>query len=261
MGRKMLTCNVGDKFGCFEVLDLPIVKGEHSYVKVKCTQCGKEQELALSEIKNRPKHNCQFCRGLSHQIYPTPKEGEIYDNWQVIGDIKREKGFIYIKCRCLICGHEQYVRKDQLFFKKKRCEGCKYKAKSIATQHKLKVQNRKQNRPFQTIFNHVCSEAGKRSIPVTITPQYIEQIYNEQNKCCAITGDPLPDIRKASIDRIDSSKPYEIGNIQIVTKQANISKHIMTMEQLYEFCKKVIDYANQKPSTPLTKCEGSETNS
>lgn len=34
----------------------------------------------------------------------------------------------------------------------------------------------------------------------------------------------------------------------------------MTMEQLYEFCRKVINYANQQPSQPLTKLEGSETN-
>lgn len=261
MGRKMLTCNVGDIFGCFKVLSLPIIKGEHSFVKVQCTQCGSEQELALSEIKLRPKKHCQFCRGLGHQLYPIPKKGEVFNNWQVIGETKKEKGFVYIKCKCLICGHEQFIRKDQLLFKKKKCEQCKYRAKSIASENKIKVKNRKQNRPFITIFNHVCAVAGMRSIPVTITPEYIEQIYNKQNKRCAITGDPLPDIRKASIDRIDSSKPYEVGNIQIVTKQANISKHVMTMEQLYEFCRKVINYANQKPSTPLTKCEGSETNS
>lgn len=261
MGRKMLTCNIGDVFGCFEVLTPPVVKGEHSFVKVKCTQCGKEQELTLSEIKNRPKKNCQFCRGLGHQIYNIPKKGEVFKNWEVIGDIKREKGFVYIKCRCIKCGHEQFIRKDQLLISHKRCENCKYKAAKEKSIRQIKIKDRKQNQPFKTIFNHVCSEAGKRSIPVTITPQYIEQIYNEQNQRCAITGDPLPDIRKASIDRIDSSKPYEVGNIQIVTKQANISKHIMTMEQLYEFCRKVLNYANQKPSTPLTKCEGSETNS
>lgn len=35
----------------------------------------------------------------------------------------------------------------------------------------------------------------------------------------------------------------------------------MTMEQLYEFCNKVINHANQQPSASLTTCEGSETNS
>ena len=35
----------------------------------------------------------------------------------------------------------------------------------------------------------------------------------------------------------------------------------MTMKQLYEFCKKVLNHANQQPSLQLTQQEGSETNS
>lgn len=46
----------------------------------------------------------------------------------------------------------------------------------------------------------------------------------------------------------------------MVTYQANVSKHTMTMEQLYEFCNKVINHANQQPSMSLTTHKGSETN-
>ena len=77
---------------------------------------------------------------------------------------------------------------------------------------------------------------------------------------CAITGDSIPDIKVASLDRIDSNLPYTEGNVQWVSKQANLSKHIMSMQELYEFCKKVLNHANQQPSQPLTKLEGSETN-
>lgn len=34
----------------------------------------------------------------------------------------------------------------------------------------------------------------------------------------------------------------------------------MTMEELYDFCKKVLNHANQQPSQGLTTLEGSETN-
>ena len=77
----------------------------------------------------------------------------------------------------------------------------------------------------------------------------------------AITGDDIPNIRKASLDRIDSSIGYVEGNVQWVSKQANLSKHVMSMSELYEFCRKVLNHANQQPSQPLTKLEGSETNS
>lgn len=34
----------------------------------------------------------------------------------------------------------------------------------------------------------------------------------------------------------------------------------MTMEELYNFCRKVLNHANQQPSQGLTTLEGSETN-
>ena len=261
MGRKILSCNIGDIFGCFKVLSNPYILGEHSFVHVKCIYCGEEQDLTLSEIKNRLKQRCQYCRGEMRKTRPDPIQGEVYKNWKVLDGKVRSKGFWLYKCECTICHHVQYIRKDQLFNKVKRCENCKYKA--YEEQHRARVlkENIKRNQPYLTMFNHVCREAALRGILVTISPEYIEYIHNKQNKCCAITGDPIPDIRKASIDRIDSKKPYEEGNIQIVTKQANLSKHIMSMNELYEFCKKVLNHANQQPSTPLTKCEGSETNS
>lgn len=51
-----------------------------------------------------------------------------------------------------------------------------------------------------------------------------------------------------------------IVNVQWVTAQANKCKHILSMSELYEFAQKVLNHANQQPSQPLTKLEGSETN-
>ena len=77
---------------------------------------------------------------------------------------------------------------------------------------------------------------------------------------CAITGKHFDSIDDASLDRIDSTKGYIEGNVQWTTYQANVSKHTMTMDELYQFCKDVLNHANQQPSQPLTKLEGSETN-
>ncbi len=90
--------------------------------------------------------------------------------------------------------------------------------------------------------------------------KYLWNLFQEQKQICAITGDYIPNIEEASLDRIDSSKGYIEGNVQWVTYQANLSKHVMTMEQLYEFCRKVLNHANQQPSQRLTTLEGSETN-
>lgn len=89
--------------------------------------------------------------------------------------------------------------------------------------------------------------------------EYLWNLFIYQNKTCALTGDPL-NINTASLDRIDSKYGYIEGNVQWVTAQANKCKHILTMAELYEFCEKVLRHANQQPSQPLTKLEGSTTN-
>ena len=41
----------------------------------------------------------------------------------------------------------------------------------------------------------------------------------------------------------------------------NSMKGDMSTEELFEMCNKILNHANQQPSQPLTKLEGSETNS
>ena len=91
--------------------------------------------------------------------------------------------------------------------------------------------------------------------------EYLWNLFKSQKQVCAITGDFIESIDDASLDRIDSNNYYVEGNVQWVTYRANVSKHTMSMNELYEFCKKVINYANQQPSQELTYLEGSETNS
>ena len=103
-----------------------------------------------------------------------------------------------------------------------------------------------------------------------VTPEYLYNLLKSQNFKCALTGDnllpkdgSLDHIRKdlpLSLDRIDSSKGYVRGNLQWVTKRANWMKGDMSMKELFEMCNKIINHANQQPSQPLTKLEGSETN-
>jgi len=57
---------------------------------------------------------------------------------------------------------------------------------------------------------------------------YIEDLIADQDRHCALTGMPVnfnetdgdPEMR-ASLDRIDSSGDYEVGNLQIVCRFAN----------------------------------------
>lgn len=72
------------------------------------------------------------------------------------------------------------------------------------------------------------------------------EIWNSQNGKCKFTGVDLvlpheekykstSHNYKASIDRIDSSKPYTIDNIQFVSYSVNNLKHTMTEFEVMEF--------------------------
>ena len=110
------------------------------------------------------------------------------------------------------------------------------------------------------MFTRIKRAAEARKIKFDVTMGFLWNLFLEQEQLCAITGDKIDHIGNASLDRIDSTGEYTEGNIQWVTKQANLSKHVMSMKELYEFCQKVLNHANQQPSTSLTTCEGSETN-
>jgi myo-inositol catabolism protein IolC len=50
----------------------------------------------------------------------------------------------------------------------------------------------------------------------------------------------------ASLDRVDSTKGYIVGNIQFISAAANMAKNNMTHEQMIEFCKIIADNWNKK---------------
>ena len=110
-------------------------------------------------------------------------------------------------------------------------------------------------------LNKIQRNANSRKIEFSLTSDYLINLWEIQKGLCAITGDPLISIKDASLDRINSSIGYVKGNVQWVTSRANISKHTMSMSELFDFCNKVLNHANQQPSQSLTTLEGSETNS
>ena len=78
------------------------------------------------------------------------------------------------------------------------------------------------------------------------------KLYEKQQRQCALTGFLIDfgqenvSLRKyegtASLDRIDSEKPYEIGNIQWVHKDVNYMKQWFTQERFFQVCKQVVEY-------------------
>lgn len=82
---------------------------------------------------------------------------------------------------------------------------------------------------------------------VTIDVKYLKELWELQKGRCVYTGIEmkLPKWNKnkewntASIDRIDSSKGYIEGNIQLITCMANFAKNDFDHETMLLFCEQI----------------------
>ena len=253
---KKLNCKLGDQFGDWSVIDEnTFVKSGHTYVKVMC-KCGKIEDKCLSDLINGRSKSCRSCsaRNRSQAI----NIGAKYKHWTVIEgpDVSKNKSILW-KCQC-DCGTIRWIQGNELTNTTRcfQCQKCAAKARGAIQAKK----NGKIGDLTLTRYTKLQRSAEVRNILFEVSLDYLWRLFESQKQKCAITGDFIESIDEASLDRIDSNKGYIVGNVQWTTYQANVSKHTMSMNELYEFCKKVLNHANQQPSQPLTKLEGSETN-
>lgn len=74
---------------------------------------------------------------------------------------------------------------------------------------------------------------------INFTAKYIYELFHSQNCKCKFTNMPL-DWSTASLDRIDSARGYEMGNVQWVHKKVNLMKLDMTDTEFVNWCKLIV---------------------
>ena len=100
----------------------------------------------------------------------------------------------------------------------------------------------------------VIEGAEKRAFEFKITPEYVWELYLNQNKKCALSGVDIIFFRNqdkgklqtASIDRISSKNGYIEGNIQIIHKRIQKVKSILPLNEFLYWCKLI--YLNKENS-------------
>lgn len=93
----------------------------------------------------------------------------------------------------------------------------------------------------QTLMGRVSKRARKVGLEVDVDLNYLNEIYDSQKlpgesfARCIYSGYPLvfqsSSDYNASVDRIDSSVGYVKGNVQLVDKKVNVSKHTLSDTQ------------------------------
>jgi hypothetical protein len=96
--------------------------------------------------------------------------------------------------------------------------------------------------------------AVRRGFEFSITQEYAWSLFLEQNQLCALSGVPIVmfqnwdryRLQTASLDRIDSTKGYVLGNVQWVHKRINFLKRDYSEEELIFWCVRVAEQNKDK---------------
>ena len=91
------------------------------------------------------------------------------------------------------------------------------------------------------VLSRLKNGAKQRGLKFEITIEDIQEKYEQQHYCCALTGIPVLFGMNASVDRIDSEKDYTKDNIQIVLNVVNIMKRDIPEDLFIMLCKAVAE--------------------
>ena len=173
---------------------------------------------------------------------------------------------------CDNCGKEaqkplsEYNRNIKLGRKNFCCRACSatYRCnlyKDTPTEAQLQAQRNIKNycqnhKDEWTPFRYSLRNAKKRFKEFNLTLEDLKQIWEQQNGICPYTGLKLylPTWNKkgsceqlwcrASLDRIDSSKGYVVGNVQFVSTPINLMKSTMSDLETKQYLKLISFYTS-----------------
>lgn len=100
-------------------------------------------------------------------------------------------------------------------------------------------------------FKSLLRCARQRNKQFNLTLEYLEEVWQLQNGKCPFTGFDLElrnydkndnklNIKSASLDRIDNSKGYIIGNIRFVSVMFNYARNKFTDQEVLDFAQAII---------------------
>jgi hypothetical protein len=82
-------------------------------------------------------------------------------------------------------------------------------------------------------FKKIKDRAKRRGIEFKLTREYLIKLFDKQRGLSALSGIPLD---RPFLDRINSNKPYQPGNVRWVLVKENLMKHQMKDEEFLETC-------------------------
>jgi hypothetical protein len=175
----------------------------------------------------------------------TLQELEYYENWRAqYGGPGTKKTWLLRKMEVFnVTGVPLTLAKlrvSDLYGHQQVIQAIRYRFYDRQTE-KIASINSDSNKFWRQVAAHIRSRKNEKYVEpmwldsngLELCANYLENLYKLQNGLCAITKLPMElsiglgdttVANKASPDRIDSSKGYEIGNIQLTLKWVNVMK-------------------------------------
>ena len=185
-----------------------------------CKSCN--QHLPHDAFYASKKTQCKACIAESHRTNPVPRR------CKKCGECKPRCMFFAGKHCCKTCYNAAC---------KKRREGsdslpaCLHVIMQHTQSRSKKIEQR-------------CAEAGGCDVSLSD----LTAMWESQRGLCALSGVPMTHtlrphtshLYNVSLDRIDSSGNYKLGNVQLVCQAVNIAKHSMVQSEFVDLCAKIV---------------------
>lgn len=160
------------------------------------------------------------------------------------------------KCDCTLTLSRFYTTGKKVSGEPKYNSWCKScVAEKQASYHKrtwgpeqLQHSAFKRTKSVRSFLTYLRSKAAQRGKGDVLSVDTLELLWHTQGGRCALTGwDMTMELGRGivptncSLDRIDSARGYEVGNVQLVCRAANIAKSDLSLNDFVALCRSVVE--------------------
>jgi hypothetical protein len=215
---------------------------------VHCLVCTKVYSAERSQIvKNTG--GCQKCSlAMQVQTRRLSHVGETYGNLYILQldsdrPSPRTNSYFYI-VKCLLCDKKYSCSSEKVFKNVNGCIACTRKNTATGPTSVYWSGGKYISSSFLSNFKR---GAKKRNLEFTVTIEDLDRVWESQNGKCVYSGVPLVigskrNEQTASLDRIDSSIGYVVGNVQFVHKDINCMKWDFPEEKFLRLIKEIYEF-------------------
>lgn len=226
------------------VLGMPAFKEVDGITYKLCTKCKQYYPMTDEYFPRRSNVVC----GFDSHCKSCQKEKE---RKRVRVPAFNEEGLLYCKrCKTYKPITEFYENSSNVKCRKyysNNCKTCEYERKKIAKE--ASYEEISKERFFSVLLSGCKTRALQyNKFACTLTVEDLLEIWDRQQGKCAISGLPMTIIRgrgkmmmNASIDRIIPGGDYSKDNVQLVCSHVNMMRSNLSIEELIEFCKAIVN--------------------